>query len=118
MSDRARRRFVKLGQVYRWKLGIGIGSEIQKESPCVIIQNNIGNHKSGNTIVAPITHDDSKYPFLVPFTIQKNGNGEVVLDGQVDVSNITCASKARIGDYVAKLSNNDMRRIEMKSRTL
>ena len=52
------------------KLGIGIGSDMQKE-PCVIIQNNIGNQRSGNTIVAPITHDDSKYPFLVPFTIQK-----------------------------------------------
>ena len=113
MSDRAKRRFVKRGQVYRCKLGIGIGSEMQKERPCVIIQNNIGNQKSGNTIVAPITHDDSKYPFLVPFTIQKNGNGEIVLDGQVNVSNITCVSKARLGDYVAKLSNDDMRSVEI-----
>ncbi|MEA1961271.1 MAG: type II toxin-antitoxin system PemK/MazF family toxin [Bacillota bacterium] len=113
ISDRAKKRYVKRGQVYRCKLGIGIGSEMQKERPCVIIQNDIGNYKSGNTIVAPITHDDAKFPFLVPVTIQKDENGSVILDGQVNVSNITCVSKARLGDYVTKLSNPDMKDIEI-----
>lgn len=86
---------------------------MQKERPCVIIQNDIGNYKSGNTIVAPITHDDSKFPFLVPVTIQKDKNDSVILDGQVNVSNLTCASKVRLGDYVTTLPNPDMKNIEI-----
>lgn len=73
MSDRAKRRFIKRGQVYRCKLGIGIGSEMQKDRPCVIIQNNIGNQKSGNTIVAPITHDDSNFLSLFLLLYKKMG---------------------------------------------
>lgn len=52
----ASRRVVKRGQVYRCNFGMGIGSEMQKERPAVIVQNSIGNLKSGNTIVIPITH--------------------------------------------------------------
>jgi len=49
ISEQAKKRFVTRGQVYKCDLGVGIGSEMQKERPCVIIQNNIGNYKSGNT---------------------------------------------------------------------
>ena len=113
MAEQAKNRFVKRGQVYKCELGIGIGSEMQKERPCVIIQNNIGNYRSGNTIVAPITHDGSKYPFLVPITTQKNKEGITILDGQVNVSNITCVSKARLGDYVTSLSAQDLKKVEI-----
>lgn len=73
----AKRRYVKRGQVYECELGVGIGSEMQKERPCVIIQNDVGNHKSGNTIVAPMTHNNSRYPFLVPLTVQKDKDGKL-----------------------------------------
>ena len=49
-SSSAKRRSVKRGQVYRCNFGCGIGSEMNKESPAVIIQNDIGNLHSGNTI--------------------------------------------------------------------
>lgn len=42
----ASRRVVKRGQVYRCNFGMGIGSEMQKERPAVIVQNSIGNLKS------------------------------------------------------------------------
>ncbi len=113
LAEKAKKRFVKRGQVYKCELGVGIGHEMQKERPCVIIQNNIGNFKSGNTIVAPITHDDSQYPFLVPVTVQKNGSGSIILDGQVNVSNIRCVSKARLGDYVATLPVQDLKNVEV-----
>ena len=41
----ASRRVVKRGQVYRCNFGMGIGSEMQKERPAVIVQNSIGNLK-------------------------------------------------------------------------
>jgi mRNA interferase MazF len=113
IAEKAKRRFVKRGQVYECELGVGIGSEMQKARPCVIIQNNIGNHKSGNTIVAPITHDSSEYPFLVPLTVQKDQDGTIILDGRVNVSNICCVSKARLGDYVTSLSPQDLKKVEI-----
>ena len=55
----AQRRTVKRGQVYRCNFGVGVGSEMQKDRPAVIVQNDVGNKQSGNTIVLPITHDTS-----------------------------------------------------------
>lgn len=113
LAENAKRRFVKRGQVYKCDLGVGIGSEMQKDRPCVIIQNNIGNHKSGNTIVAPITHDNSRYPFLVPLITKKGQDGKIILDGHVNVSNICCVSKARLGDYVTTIPPQDLRKVEI-----
>ncbi|MBR7148060.1 MAG: type II toxin-antitoxin system PemK/MazF family toxin, partial [Firmicutes bacterium] len=56
IASNARKRMVKRGQVYRCDFGIGIGSEMQKERPAIIVQNDIGNIHSSNTIVIPITH--------------------------------------------------------------
>ncbi len=90
---------VKRGQVYRCNFGIGIGSEMQKERPAIIIQNDIGNMKSGNTIVIPITHDVSTLPCVASLTPQYESDGITLkLDGQANTSNIMCVSKARIGN--------------------
>lgn len=35
---------------------------MQKERPALIIQNNVANSRSGNTIVIPINHDNSTLP--------------------------------------------------------
>lgn len=113
LAEKSKARFVKRGQVYKCELGVGIGSEMQKDRPCVIIQNNIGNHKSGNTIVAPITHDNSNYTFLVPLSVQKDQHNRIILDGRVNVSNICCVSKARLGDYITVLPAEDLRKVEI-----
>ena len=62
IAQNARSRAIKRGQVYRCNFGCGIGSEMQKERPAVIIQNDVANSRSGNTIVIPITHDTSTLP--------------------------------------------------------
>lgn len=54
--DQANKRYVKRGQVYNCYFGIGVGNEIQKLRPCIILQNNIGNYKSGNIVVSYYTH--------------------------------------------------------------
>ena len=111
--DNARARTIFRGQVYRCNFGVGVGSEMQKERPAVIVQFNSLNHTSGNTIVIPITHDTSTLPCLVPITpIYEDDGTTVKLDGQANTSNIVCVSKARLGDYVARLSKADMRRID------
>lgn len=108
----AKHRIVKRGQVYRCNFGCGIGSEMNKERPAVVVQNNIGNLHSGNTIVIPITHDDSSLPCVANITPQEDLNGVVILDGQANASNMLCVSKARLGSLIGVLSNQEMKQID------
>lgn len=110
--ENANRRFIKRGQVYNCYFGIGIGNEIQKLRPSIILQNNIGNSKSGNTIVAPITHTHKDIPSIVQIYTQYNINGELLLDGYVNVSNILCVSKARLENYITTVSPIEMKKID------
>ena len=112
LASNARVRAVRRGQVYRCNFGCGIGSEMQKDRPAVIVQNDIGNNRSGNTIVIPITHDTSTLPCVVNITPQTDSSGNVVLDGQANASNMMCVSKARLGDFICVLSASDMRLID------
>lgn len=112
MSANAGKRIIKRGQVYRCNLGCGVGSEMNKERPAVIIQNNIGNLHSGNTIVIPITHDASTLPCVADLNPQTDVNGSIILDGQANASNILCVSKARLGDFICELPNAEMKKID------
>lgn len=112
-SEKAKSRVVRRGEVYKCNFGIGIGSEMQKERPCVIIQGNVGNLNSGNVIVAPITHASKNIPSMSVITTQKDINGIIILDGQVNLSNIQTVSKARLGDYITKLSKEDIENIDV-----
>lgn len=79
----------------------------------IIVQNYIGNSKSPNTIVVPVTHDIGNLPCLVPLTpIVDQSTGKTILDGQANTANIVCVSKARLGDLIATLSNADMKKID------
>lgn len=46
----AGKRVVFRGQVYFCELGEGIGSEESKNRPCIILQNDLGNKNSNNTM--------------------------------------------------------------------
>lgn len=109
----ARSRQVRRGQVYRCNFGVGVGSEMQKDRPAVIVQINSFNRTSGNTIVVPITHDSSTFPCMVPITpIYENDGVTIRLDGQANTSNVVCISKARLGDLIATLPNAEMKQID------
>lgn len=115
ISSRAGTRFVKRGQVYWCHFGINIGSEMSKTSPrpAIIVQNYIGNSKSPNTIVVPVTHDSGTLPCLVPLTpVTDKLTGTVILDGQANTSNLVCVSKARLGDCITTLSKSEMKKID------
>ncbi|MGM9650181.1 MAG: type II toxin-antitoxin system PemK/MazF family toxin [Butyricicoccaceae bacterium] len=109
---KAKSRAIKRGEVYWCNFGYGVGSEMQKKRPAVVIQNDIGNKRSGNTIVIPITHDDSSLPCTANITPQLNSSGETILDGQANASNIMCVSKARLGDYICSLTATDIKSID------
>lgn len=108
----ASRRIVVRGNVYRCFLGRGIGSEEEKERPCVVLQRYEGNIKSPNTIVAPITHTSSIIDTVIPINTRYNQDGTILLDGNVLLGNIMTVSKARLGDYVATLSPTEMKLVD------
>ena len=112
IAQKARLRTIKRGQVYRCNFGCGIGNEMQKERPAVIVQNDIGNSHSGNTIVIPVTHDTSTLPCVANITPLTDAEGNIILDGQANTSNMMCISKARLGDYIGTLSKVDMKEID------
>lgn len=112
LAQNARTRAVKRGQVYRCNFGCGIGSEMQKDRPAVVIQNDVGNNRSGNTIVLPITHDTSTLPCVANITPQMDSSGNMILDGQANASNMMCVSKARLGNLVCTLPASDMKLID------
>ena len=112
IAQNARYRSIKRGQVYRCNFGCGIGSEMQKDRPAVIIQNDVANSHSGNTIVIPITHDTSTLSCAANITPQTDTAGNIILDGQANASNMVCVSKARLGDFVGSLPKTDMKKID------
>ena len=111
-SDSARNRVVKRGQVYYCNFGYGVGSEMQKERPAVILQVDSANKRSGNTIVIPITHDEAVLPCMAKLSNYCADNGEIILDGSINSSNIMCVSKARLGDFICNLSTSDFKAVE------
>lgn len=110
--EQANKRYVKRGQVYNCYFGMGIGNEIQKLRPCVILQNNIGNYKSGNIVVAPITHTFKNIPSITQINTRYNEDGSILLDGYVNVSNMLCISKARLENYITTLSTIEMKCVD------
>lgn len=114
IATSAAKRFVKRGQVYWCHFGLNIGSEMSKTTPrpAVIVSNFNTNKNSSNVVVVPITHSQSKLPYLVPITPIVDANGNIILDGQVDAANIICVSKARLGDFITTLSTTQIKDVD------
>lgn len=103
------RRKVQRGQVYYCELGLGVGNEEYKNRPCVIIQNNVGNINSPNTIVAPITNEAGEPKVTVEIKntykyIDENGKNRQ-LTGFVLLGNIATVSKVRLGNQLPTLTS-------------
>lgn len=111
-SPQASLRQVDRGQVYWCKLGMGVGSEERKTRPCVVIQNNGANRNSPNVIVAPITHSKAGLDTVVQIESYADDHGDIILDGYAILGNIICISKARLGNFITKLSKEDMIKID------
>jgi len=100
---------IKRGEIYWVDWGKGKGSEQSGVRPALIIQNDIGNEVSPNTIVASLTTASNKpYPFLVHFKAKESGLPE---DSTVDLASIVTVSKTRLGEKCGQLSRDKMREV-------
>ncbi len=101
----ARKRVVRRGEVYECHLGKGIGNELEKNRPCVIIQNDIANKKAGTTIIAPITNTPGPKKICVEIIgdYPYHRNKPKKLQGYINLSHMKSVSKARLGDQITNL---------------
>jgi len=97
---------VKRGEIYWVDWDKGKGSEQSGIRPSLIIQNDIGNEVSPNTIIASLTTAPNKpFPFLVHFTAKESGLNK---DGAVDLASIATISKTRLGNKCGQLNEDKM----------
>ncbi|CAN1208892.1 mRNA interferase [Tumidithrix helvetica PCC 7403] len=84
----------KRGEIWWVDLKPVVGNEVDKERPCLILQNDIGNQNGATTIVAPLLPGMKTYPFVVNITpTSQNGlNG----DRHINLSQIRAVDAKRI----------------------
>jgi mRNA interferase MazF len=101
---------IRRGEIYWLDWGQTTGSEQAGLRPALIIQNNLGNISSPNTIVASITSAPNKrYPFLVIFNAKESGLHK---GGAVDLASLATVSKKRIGEKCGELSPAKMAEVD------
>ena len=105
---------VKRGEIYWIDWGKGKGSEQAGIRPALVIQNDIGNAVSPNTIIASLTTAPNKpYPFLVVFTAKESGLDK---GGAVDWASIMTVSKTRLGEKCGELTALKMEEVDKALR--
>lgn len=55
----------KRGEIWWVDLTPVVGGEVDKERPCLILQNDAGNQNGKTTIIAPLLPGTKSYPFVV-----------------------------------------------------
>jgi len=102
---------LKRGEIYWVDWGKGKGSEQSGIRPALIIQNDIGNEVSPNTIIASLTTAPNKpYPFLVIFTAKESGLDK---GGAVDLASIMTVSKNRLCEKCGELNARKMAEVDI-----
>ena len=98
------------GEIWWVDLKPVIGSETDKERPCLILQNDIGNQNGTTTIVAPLLPGTKTYPFVVN-VLPTSQNG---LDGDryVNLSQMRAVDTRRIKSKQGVLEDNYWEEIE------
>ena len=99
---------VRRGQVYLAYLK-GLGCEQRGKRPVLILQNNVGNHFSPTTLVAPITSSKKKknLPVHVPVYSDKLFKDSVILCEQIQVMD-----KSRLRKMLCTLEPKVMARVD------
>lgn len=108
------KKIVKKGQIYYVDLGEGVGSELQKVRPCIVVQNNIGNRHSPTTIVCPITHRSKNLgqPTQVEIKhhfLEKNFKK---IDGVIMAEQIRTVCKSRLNNLIGNLNEEGLKEVD------
>ena len=101
-------REIQRGDIYFCNFAPVVGSEQNGLRPAVIIQNDIGNHYSPTTIVAPLTtRIKRRLPTHVTVTNRCLKETSIVL-----LEQIRTIDKCRLKTYLGQLSKNEMKSVD------
>lgn len=100
----------KRGEIWWVDLKPVVGSETDKERPCLILQNDIGNQNGATTIVAPLLPGRKTYPFVVNVvaTAQNGLSG----DRHINLSQLRAVDALRIKNKQGVLEDTYWEEIE------
>lgn len=102
---------VNQGDVYWIYLRPPIGSEPGYRHPCVVIQNNLYNHSSIQTIVICILTSNLRRSSFPGNVLLAPGEGSLERQSVVNVTQIITVDRAQLGDYIGSLSPGRVRQI-------
>lgn len=103
-------REIKRGEIYWVDWSPSRGSEQSGLRPALVIQNDVGNKFSPNTIVASLTTTPVKsYPFMVRCTASESGLDR---DSNIDLASILTISQTCLGDKCGQLSEAKMAEVD------
>jgi mRNA interferase MazF len=106
---------VKRGEIYLVDWNPARGSEQAGKRPALIIQNDIGNRTSPNTIIAAIsTKITEDYPFVVHC---RAGEGGLEKHSAVDLAILMTVSKGRLGPRFGQLGEDRMAEVDEAIKT-
>ena len=100
----------KRGEIWWVDLKPIVGNETDKERPCLILQNDIGNQNGTTTIVAPLLPGTKSYPFVVN-VIPTSQNG-LRGDRHINLSQMRAVDAQRIKNKQGVLEDNYWKEIE------
>jgi Growth inhibitor len=101
-------REIKRGDIFLANLDPVIGSEQRGIRPCLILQNNIGNHYASTVIVAPITNRKKSN---LPTHCNLDSVRGISCSSQVLLEQIRVIDKCRLVRHMASLCNDKMEEI-------
>lgn len=108
---------VQRGEVYVINPDPGIGKEIQKERPCVIVSSNIVNIHAGLVVVCPITEGVGLEANIIHIPLSK-GEGGTVKESIVLCEQIKAVDENRIADKCGNLKSETMQKIDRGLRQI
>lgn len=102
---------MKRGEVWWVNFGPGLGGEIQKQRPAVILSNDASNKFLNRVQVVPLT---SQVSHIYP------SEASVLLNGKQNkamADQIMTVSKLRLTNLAGSLSSSDMKKVEQVVKT-
>ena len=103
---------LRRGEIYLVEFDPARGHEIQKTRPAIIIQNDIGNKHSPNTIVAAISSKLSPMPYPVEVLVEPTKANGLTAVSAIKLSQIRSVDRQRLVKRVGLVDAATMRKAD------
>ena len=108
-------RVIRRGDLYYANLPYGVGSEQCGNRPVVVIQNNVGNKYSNTVIIAAITSKLER-KHLNPTHCRLQAQHGLTRISYVLLEQIQTIDKSRLEEYIGRLTDKFMRKVDRALR--